>query len=883
MQPPWLAVWLHERSLDPAEREVVVGDLVEEFGRRAPDDPVSARRWFWTQTIRSFLPNLRRRLAHRRARGIQEQEKGAFSMTGFFTDLRFAVRLAGRDPLAVGAAFASLASALALNILLFTLANALLLRPLPLESPSELAVVLLQRPTNLNHNLSHPDYVTLRTHSRQTPDIVAYSTVDATLGGSSVPTVVKGEFVSGNFFAALGVPVAHGRGLGVDDDRRAAHPAAVISHRLWRDRFGGAPINGQSILLNGKSFTVVGVCARVFAGMQLGTIADFWIPLAQSPSIMENDILDRPNASWLTVLARIPNATARDAVREELDSIVKSTFEGRGRTHEPVVLMPGERGDAVLPPQLEEGLRVLLTAGALVLLVACMNVTNLQLARNDARRLELAVRAALGARRGQLGRLMVIDALLLALSAGTAGIAIAALFKDRAASLIALWGQPVSLAVPIDWRVVGTAVALSTSAAVLIALLSTWQMLRTGVADNLQDARLVSAGRKRMQKTLVVAQFAVSMALLTGAALLVRTINNLRGTDLGFDARRVAVFEVSPEMARLAGPAAVQYFDDAIRAATAVPGVESAAVAHVMPLDFGGSRTSIEVAGYTPSADEDMELNFLRVTPGYFKTLGIPLLLGRFFDERDRAGLARRIIVNETMARRFWPNGAAVGQMVRFAPDQPFNVEVVGIVADAHYRMVREEPRPSFYAPLAQWPVPFGVVHVRVHGDPADRLQELRRAIGAVHAAVPVSRSATLRDQVERNIADERLAGTIGVTLGAATLLLAAAGLYATMAFLVGRRTREIGVRVALGARAADVRRMVMQDAGKLVIAGIAVGVALGVWVGRTLRTVLYGVTELDSASLLGAAGILTAAALLASLLPARRAARVDPVVALRD
>jgi predicted permease len=883
MRPPRLALWLHERSLHSTEKDVVIGDLLEEFDRLSAADAGSARRWFWMQTLRSILPNLRRRFSYSNPTRDVTRAKGVLSMTGVMTDIRFALRLARRDPLAVATAFLSLGAALALNILLFTLANAVMFRPLPVKTPSELVVVVLQRPTNLNHNFSHPDYVTLRSRATLATDVIAYAGTDATLGGSAVPAVIKGEFVSGNFFRALGISIVEGRPLGADDDRANAPPAVVISHRLWRDRFGSATIGEQAIVLNGQPFTIVGVAGNVFSGMQLGDSADFWVPLAHSPGLTGRSALERPDVSWLTLLARIPNAGGREAARQELDSIVKSTFEARGRTYEPVVLLPGERGDSALPARLGAGLRVLLTAGGLVLLVACMNVANLQLARNEARRLELAVRAALGARRQQLARLMIVDALLLAFAAGIAGIAAAALFKDRAASLIALWGQPVSLQVPIDWRVVATAVGLSIAAALVVALLSTWQMLRARVAENLQDARHVAGSRRRIQKALVVAQFALSMALLSGAALLVRTIGNLRGTDLGFDAGRVAVLEVSPEMGRLSGAAAVQYFEEVIRVVSAVPGVQSVSVAHVMPLDFGGSRISIEIAGYTPHPDEDMEINFNRVTPEYFRTLGIPVLRGRAFDERDRRGEGRRIIVNETMARRFWPDGDAVGRMVRLGPSQAFDVEVVGVVADAHYRMVREKPRPSFYAPLAQLPVPLGVVHVRVHDDPAARLNELRRVVGGVHAAVPVTRSGTLRAQVERNIADERLAGAIGLTLGAATLLLAAAGLYATMAFLVGRRTREIGVRMALGARATDVRQIVMGDAGRLVALGIAGGLALALWVGHTLRSVLYGVSAFDYTSMLAAAGILGTAAVVASWLPARRAANVDPLVALRE
>jgi len=536
----------------------------------------------------------------------------------------------------------------------------------------------------------------------------------------------------------------------------------------------------------------------------------------------------------------------------------------------------------MLSAMLASPMLLLMIAGALVLFVACLNVANLQLARAEARRLELAVRSALGARRSQLVRLVIIDPLLMAFIAGVAGLGLAVVAKNGAASLIALYGQPVSLSLPVDGRILAAALLLSLVAALVIGLFSTWQIVRRR-PESLADGRAATTSRRSAQRALVVAQVALSMALLTGASLLVRTLDRLRHTELGFDPRGVAVLEVSPEMGRLSRVAAVAYFDEAVRAASAVPGVESAAVAHVMPLAFGGSRMTVEIAGYTSRPDEDMELNFVRVTPGYFKALGLPLRDGRGFDERDVAGQPERIVVNETMARRFWPDGLAVGRFVRFDRRQPFSVEVIGVVPDVHYRMVREEPNPSFYVALAQAPATSGVLHVRVAGDPAARLDDLRRAVASVNPAVPVVRAHTLLDQVERNIADERMAMAIGLTLAIVALVLATAGLYATMAFLVGRRTREIGVRMALGARTRDVRSLVLTEGVRLTLTGVAAGLALSVWVGHALRHQLYGIGTLDGLSLGTAAAILAAAALLASWLPARRAARVDPVVALRE
>jgi predicted permease len=436
----------------------------------------------------------------------------------------------------------------------------------------------------------------------------------------------------------------------------------------------------------------------------------------------------------------------------------------------------------------------------------------------------------------------------------------------------------------VDVRVIAAALVLSIAAALIIGAMSAWQVLRYRRTDRFADARAVSSARRGPQRALVVLQIALSMGLVTGAALLVRSLDRLRNTDLGFDPRGVAVAQVSPEMGRLTRDDATAYFDRAIARVAELPGVAATAVAHVMPLDFGGSRMTVEISGYKPAPDEDMELNFLRVTPGYFKTLGLSFVDGRAFDERDRDGQPTRIVVNETMARRFWPGGRAVGGFARFDSQSPYNVEVIGVVRDAHYRMVREDARPSFYVAMMQVPAANGVLHVRyASGDPRQRLEELRRAVAAVDPAVPVTRVHTLLDQIERNLSDDRAATAIGFTLGLVALILATSGLYATMAFFVGGRTREIGVRMALGARTEDVRALVVREGVMLALAGIAIGLALSAWVGHALRNQLYGIGSADLISVSVSALILTSAAILASWLPARRAARVDPVVALRE
>ncbi len=555
IRAPRIALWLHEHSLAADDREAVIGDLVEEFAARSAHDPRAARLWIWTQTCRSLATNLRRRLVLSRSMAVPEPPQGARMLDGLSTDLRFALRLLRRQPLTSFVALLSLTAGLGLNILLVTLADAALVRALPLRDPGRLVLLLLQRETGLMHNFSYPDYRDLSDRAQTLDGLVAYGGVSATIAGSGGAAAIEGEVVSGNFFATLGVPLRTGRALTGADDMAGAPPAAVVSEPLWRDRLGAAHLSGQTIAVNGQAYTVVGVAASRFPGMQVGRRAEFWVPLAHARALTGEDFLARPTTSWLTLIGRLRDGAAADASRQELDAILRRVRETSGRPVEPMVLQPGARGDSMLSERLASPMVLLLSAGALVLLVACLNVANLQLARTDARRRELAVRSALGARRVQLVRLLLIDGFLMAAAAGAAGFYVAAVFMDSAASFIAFYGQPVSLSIPLDFRVVAAAFLLSCATALVIGLLSTWQIARRP-AGGLVDGRSAAGGRRPTQRVLVVAQVALSMALLTGASLLVRTLDRLRHADLGFDPRGVAVLQVSPEMGRLSRDAA---------------------------------------------------------------------------------------------------------------------------------------------------------------------------------------------------------------------------------------------------------------------------------------------------------------------------------------
>jgi predicted permease len=386
-----------------------------------------------------------------------------------------------------------------------------------------------------------------------------------------------------------------------------------------------------------------------------------------------------------------------------------------------------------------------------------------------------------------------------------------------------------------------------------------------------------------MRRGLVVVQFALSLALVVSATLLVRTLENLRSIPTGLDLDHVALLEVDPEAAQYDATRIRQYLGDAASRLRRVPGVRAAGYGRVVPLGFGGSRATVSIPGYQPRPDEDMELNYNVVSPEYFEALGITLVAGRLVDDADTLDGPLAAVVNETMARRYWPTVPAVGREMHFGDDKGPVFQIVGVVRDVKYRMLREDAGPSFYYSLAQSARPHGgVLHVRTAGDPAALVETLRRAIAGVDPAVPVTMARTLRDQVSLNVNDDRAAMTIGLALALAALLLAAVGLYGAMSYAVGQRTREIGVRLALGAAPRHIRGTVLGQGLRLAIIGSGLGIGLGAWLGRLIEARLYGVTPGDLTSFALATGVLTVVALVASWAPARRAMRVNPVEALR-
>jgi predicted permease len=804
-------------------------------------------------------------------------------MSSLVQDFRFGWRMLLRRPLITLVSLVSLVVGMSASMVVFGLLNAAVLRPLPVAAPNELAVVLEQRPANVNHNFSYRDYNEFREAQRVFTDLVAFSRTRVTVGRPDGSEIVTGEMVTGAYFPTFGVRMRLGRGLLPADDQRDGPPVAVVSESLWR-RLNSPLLDGWSITLNTQTFSVVGVAAAPFGGMEIGRDARVWVPLRFQPVLRPGarDLLATDAGSWLTLMGRLrPGVTLEQAGREltQVESVLPK-LPNRPRTRR-LFAAPGAQGDSGLPAAVASPLQLLLAAAGLVLLVACANVAGLLVARATERERELAVRTALGASRSRLARLLFVEVGLIGAGAITVAIGVTLVATRLVAPLISHSGESVAVDVSMDWRVGSFAAVLALGSSLvfgLIPLASIRRSLSPALAESSRGAS-ASRGKSLARRLLVVGQFALSLALVAVSVLLGRTFYNLRTLPTGFDLDHVAVAEVDPRAAQYRPERISQYVADATARLSALPGVRGVGYANVLPLDFGGARQSVAIPGYTAPNGEDMEINYNVVTDDYFDAMGITLRDGRFFESVDAEKAPAVAVVNETMARRYWREQRAVGQVFKLN-DTDDTVIVIGVVADVKYRMLREEAGPSFY--LRQNRPGPGVFHVRTAAPPDAMIEVIRRTLTEVDAAVPITRARTLAAQADINLAGERLAMTIALGLSLSALLLAAVGLYAAMASAVNQRRREIGVRLALGAAPADVGWLVLKQGLILAAVGSVAGAGLAIVLARSVEARLFGVTPWDLPSLLFSAGILSVVAIVASWTPARRAARVDPVDALR-
>src|SRR5262245_13850332 len=818
----------------------------------------------------------------------------------FFADLRYAIRTLGKSPAFTAAAILSLALGIGANTAIFTFINALLLRPLPVREPSALVEMTGKRKDG-NALVSFPMYRDMAERQQVMTGIVAAAgetpyrvTVPSETGGTSDVDNVRVSFVSGNYFSVLGVEPVQGRVFTPDDDRNpdtatTAGSVIVLSDGFWQRQFGRDPsIVGRTILVGRARCEVVGVTPPGFVGEVIGNAADGRVPLTTFSS---RDDLDNRRGTFTAFFGRIKPAVSPAEAQAQLTVLFQQLLKS-----EKLIKTPAEESSIHLESAasgLDFSLRrtylkpLLIVMGmvGVVLLIACANIANLLLARSAARSGEISVRMALGCSRSRLVRQLLTESLLLSIAGAGLGLVISRWASLSLAQMIYRGPVGLKLYLSPDVRVFGFLASLAIGTAILFGLAPALRSTRVDLAPALKGLRRGSGGlsRQRAGRMLVVGQVALSLLLLVGAGLLVRSFQNLHAQDIGFVPERVFLFDLAHGPADRT-PAAMTAIEKTARERIlAVPGVQSAAFSGMLifsPSDIGAP---FSIPGYQTPNGEPLTARYNSVSPGYFETVGMRLLAGRLFEERDDAISAAGVtVVNESFARQFFPQGA-VGRSILFGrPASATSFEIVGVVADAKYNDLRAAAKPLYFLPYAKMTRTLRSLLVRTAQPMPAIAGPVREALLSATRDMMIRRVVPLAEQVDSSLAAEALLLRLCVLFGGLALLLACVGLYGVIAYSVAQRTTEIGVRVALGPTPMSVLRGVLRETLLLVLAGIAIGIPVALVSGRLLLAFLYGLTPRDPATLALATVILFVAATLAAALPALRASRVDPNVALR-
>ncbi|MGH9816334.1 MAG: ABC transporter permease, partial [Candidatus Acidiferrales bacterium] len=704
---------------------------------------------------------------------------------------------------------------------------------------------------------------------------------------------VVGMRVSWNFFDVLGVRPIIGRTFRADEDRvGAAAQVAVISYGLWEDRFAGKlDVLGREVLINGQRFTIIGVAPPRFTGIFRGSAAEIYTPITTpldslaAPGRWEQRLKAR-TFTWTQLFGRLkPGITHRQAqaaMRTLAEQIKQVTPMN---TIPSLVISDGRGGNTGYVQEVSQPLQLLQLIVALVLVIACANVANLLLTRALARRKEVAIRMALGARGGRLIRQFLTESLLLAGAGGAAGLLVAYWL----AKLLLTLQPALEVDAALDGRVLAFALSVTFAVGVLFGLAPAWQLARTGVVETLKDERFAGSARPRsigarrihLRQGLVVVQLGLSLVVLVAAGLAVKSLRGLLNIESGFDAERVMLYSLDVGRSGYNEERGQQFYAQLLEKVRGIGGVEAAGLAVIPPLAGSGMRVTSLPEGRIADEKNPINFTFNAVTPDYFRAMGIPLLRGRDFSADDRAGGLFTAIVNEALVKEYWPGHDGLGKIIEIFGDPVQPARVVGVVADSKYRSMTEPMIPTMYLPLAQNYQNRIVLMVR-SPRPSAQVDAVRAAVRSLDANMPVFGVRTLAEQRARSLSTPRMAATLLSMLGALGLLLGTLGLYGVMAYLVTQRTHEIGIRMALGAARRDILRMVLGQALRLVLIGVALGLAGAFAATRLIQSLLQGVEPQDPQTIAAVATLLVAAALAACLLPARRALRVDPMTALR-
>ena len=893
------------------------------FRRQLAERQIDAElRFHLDQQIADYVAaGLTEEEARRRARlefgGLDQMKEelrdvgAAHFLETLLQDMRYGLRMLAKSPAFTAVAVLTLALGIGANTAIFSLLNAVMLRELPVENPEQLVLLGRGRAGGSMDDFastelySYPFYREMRQKNQVFSDVSAmlsllFTRMHGAVGGSAELEPLNVQLVSGNYFSVLGVKPTLGRSFTeAEDEPPGGHPVAMASYTWWDRRLARDPaILGKTVTLGSTVYTIVGITPPGFFGTTVGESPDLWIPLSMEKQVSPGwNGLDNETFQSLYILGRLKsgvevgqaqanvNLLARQIWQEQAGSaLTKSQQDLLQRAH--IELTPAARGLSRLRRGASLPLQILMAVVGLVLLIACANIANLLLARAAAREREIAVRMSLGAGRARLIRQMLTENLLLALSGGALGVMFAWRAGNGLLAMMPHGSEPLPLDVAPDARVLAFTFIISMATALLCGIAPALRATRMALSSSLKEGRgpAALANRTPLAKALIVSQVGLSLVLLIGAGLFLRTLVNLLNVDTGFNKENVLTFGIDPpSVGYKVDLRLVTLYQQIEQRVSALPGVSADSISF-FTFDQGEWTDPVSVMGHAPTPENDMDATHNVVGAGYFATMGIPLLVGRVFGPQDTAASPKVAVISETFARRYFPGSSPVGRHFGIGTDPRHSndIEVVGVVKDAKYQDLRERPFPAAFYPYAQRPQYLFDFEVRYTGKPEVIASEVRQAIGQVDHSLPVIYGGTMVEQVNRSLAGQTLIARLSTFFGLLAAFLACIGIYGLTSYAVTRRTNEIGIRMALGAERAGVLWMVMRESLVLVAVGVAIGIPAALAATRLISSVLYGTKATDPITITLSTLAMIAVAALAGYLPARRAAKVDPMVALR-
>jgi len=840
---------------------------------------------------------------HREARGLP-------SIETVLQDVRYGLRMLRKTPGFTAVAVLTLALGIGANTAIFSLTDQILLRSLPVPHPEQL-VVLRSPGEHHGHtwsdiddgaqSFSYPMYQDLRERAKVFSGLLACRGIELNVSWQGTTQTARGALVSGNFFTALEVPPALGRVFTADDETAAgANTVAVLSYSYWARQFGGdASVLNKPLMVNGVALTIVGVARKGFQGVQIGDLPDVFVPVTMRAQMAPNShqTLEDRNDHWLPILGRLKPGITPEKAQASLQPVYAPILESDAKLlklsgdklqrfrEKRLLLAGGSHGRAVLQTDAEAPLLVLMGMVGLVLVITCANLAGLLLARGEARQREIALRLAMGSSRRRLVRQLLTETLLIGTAGGAAGVLLASWCLHAMVASIHDGIGVLGIDSGIDLRVLGFALGVTLLTSVLFGVAPAMRGTRVDLQSTLKGQSIgASEGRSSagLRQALIAAQVALTAVLLASAGLFARTLVNLEHATLGVNTGGVLQLAVAPGLNGASAAQTRDFADRALKEFARVPGVASATVS-TMPI-FAGDDTGFNISaeGYAPHAGDDMDVLADWIGPNFFSTLGIPLIAGREFTEADTASSPKTVIINQKLAQRFFAKRNPIGMHIVRGNGVP-DWEIVGVVADSKWDSPRSNTVPFVYMPYSQTPdLSTLAFYARTTREPAALAATLRSVVQGLDPNLPVNDLRTLGEQVNNSMFTERLVAMLSAVMALLAALLAALGLYGVLAYVVARRTREIGTRMALGAQAGHVLRMVMKQGLLLALAGGVAGIGVAFGVTRYLKSLLYGVEANDPLTIAAVVGFLLLVALAACWIPARRATRVDPMVALR-